>query len=99
TREWVSVSGTATVSRDRQRIRELYAPDWRAWFGKLDEVRDGGPDDPRIALILVTAESVIYMKQDKPTPLVLFEVAKGVLTGSPPDVGDVRELSGSELRG
>jgi general stress protein 26 len=24
---WVSVSGTATVSRDRQKIRELYAPD------------------------------------------------------------------------
>src|SRR5215216_1232088 len=31
-REWVSVSGLATVSRDRQKIAELYAPDWKFWF-------------------------------------------------------------------
>src|SRR5215216_633474 len=28
TREWVSVSGTATISTDRAKIRELYQPDW-----------------------------------------------------------------------
>ena len=33
-REWVSVSGIATISRDRAKIRELYAPDWKAWFGR-----------------------------------------------------------------
>ena len=43
TREWVSVSGTARVSQDRKRIHELYRPDWRAWFAKEDDVRDGGP--------------------------------------------------------
>ena len=32
TREWISVSGLATISRDRQKIRELYAPDWKMWF-------------------------------------------------------------------
>src|SRR5688572_23829913 len=56
-REWVSVSGTAEVSTDRERIRELYQPDWKIWFGALDDVRDGGPNDPRLALILVDAES------------------------------------------
>ena len=98
TREWVSVSGLAQISRDRARIHELYAPDWRAWFGELDDVRDGGPDDPRIALILVSAESVIYMKQNKPAPVVLFEVAKGMVTGTPPDVGEVRTLTTADLR-
>jgi general stress protein 26 len=97
TREWVSVSGTATVSQDRARIRELYRPDWKAWFGKVDEVRDGGPEDPRLALILVSADSVTYMKQNKPTPVVLFEVVKGMVTGSRPDIGEVREVSGREL--
>jgi len=98
TKEWVSVSGTARVSQDRALIGELYRPDWRAWFGRVDDVRDGGPDDPRLALLLVDADSVVYMKQDRPTPVVLFELAKGIVTGSRPDVGDVRELSGSELR-
>lgn len=91
--EWVSVSGTASVSTDRTRIRSLYQPNWKAWFGKVDEVRDGGPDDPRLALILVDADSVVYMKREKPTPLVLFEVAKGLLTDTRPDVGEVKRVN------
>jgi general stress protein 26 len=91
--EWVSVSGRARVSTDRDRIRELYQPDWRAWFGKIDEVRDGGPDDPRLALILVDAESVVYMKRDRSKPMVLFEVARGMVTGDRADIGETRKLN------
>jgi general stress protein 26 len=97
TREWVSVSGTATVSQDRRAIHELYRPDWKAWFGDQGGVRDGGPDDPRIALILVDVHSVSYLKVNKPKPLVLFEVAKGMVTGTPPQIGEERHLSRSEL--
>ena len=39
TREWISVSGIATVTRDHQKIRELYTPDWKMWF----------PDEGRLA--------------------------------------------------
>ncbi len=98
TREWVSVSGTARVAQDRTRIRELYRPDWRMWMGAEDDVRDGRPDDPRLALLLVTADSVHYMKKDKSTPAVLFEMASGMVTGDRPELGEVRELSGSDLR-
>lgn len=99
TREWVSVSGTARVSRDRARIHELYRPDWRAWFGDEGGERDGGPDDPRIALVLVDVDSVTYMKSDTPRPVVLFQVVKGMVTGEPPKTGELREVSGSELHG
>jgi general stress protein 26 len=97
TREWVSVSGTAHISRDRQKIHELYAPDWRAWFGDEGGERDGGPDDPRLALILVEAHTVVYQKSDRPQPLVLFEVVKGIVTGQPPKTGDLRHVSEGEL--
>lgn len=97
TREWVSVSGTAHVSRDRAKIRELYRPDWRAWFGDEGGERDGGPDDPRIALILVDAHSVVYLKSDRPQPLVLFDVAKAIVTGQPPKTGDLRHVGEGEL--
>ena len=90
--EWVSVSGTATISTDRAEIRRVHQPDWKAWFGEIDEVRDGGPDDPRLALILVDADTVIYMKQDKPKPVVLFEVVKGMVTGQKPDLGEPEKL-------
>jgi general stress protein 26 len=97
TREWVSVSGIATVSQDRRAIHELYQKDWRAWFGDEGGERDGGPDDPRLALILVDVQSVIYLKVDKPQPVVLFEVAKAMVTGTPPKIGAQRELSGEEI--
>lgn len=91
-REWVSVSGTGRVSIDRAAIRRLYKPDWKAWFGELDSIRDGGPGDPRLALILIDADSVHYLEVDKPGPVVLFEVAKAMVTGDPPDVGEVKRI-------
>ena len=97
TREWVSVSGLARVTQDRRLIHELHRRDWKAWFGDAGGERDGGPDDPRLALILVDVESVVYLKLDKPQPVVLFEVAKAMVTGSPPDVGVEREVSAAEL--
>ena len=95
--EWVSVAGTVRVSQDRALIRELYKPDWKAWFGDEGGARDGGPDDPRYALLLVDAHSVIYGKKNKPKPIALFEIARGIATGTPPDVMDLRKVTDAEL--
>jgi general stress protein 26 len=97
-REWVSVAGTAHVTQDRNLIKELYRPDWKAWFGDEGGTRDGGPGDPRLALILVEAQAVEYLVVDKPRPIVLFEIAKGIVTGSTPDVGEQRGLNERELQ-
>src|SRR4051812_22894076 len=97
-REWVSVAGTAQITQDRNLIKELYKPDWKAWFGDEGGDRNGGPNDPRLALILVEAESVEYLVVNKPRPMVLFEVVKGMVTGSTPDVGEERTLTDRELR-
>jgi general stress protein 26 len=96
-REWVSVSGVAHVSRDKHRIKTLYQPDWKIWFGNEGGKKDGGPDDSRIALIFVEADSVIYMKNDKPRPVILWEGIKAMVTGKPPEVGEVRHIRGGEL--
>jgi general stress protein 26 len=95
--EWVSVSGIATVSTDRDLVRELYKADWKAWLGDEGGDRDGSENDPRIALILVEALSATYMKVTKPKPVVLFEVAKAMVTGSPPNVGKIRNVTDREL--
>jgi general stress protein 26 len=92
TREWVSVSGTARVSRDRATIERLYDASWRIFFGKIDEVRDGGPHDPRLVLIQVDVDSVVYMKNDASLPRRLFEVAKSMVTGNAAELGDVRRI-------
>jgi general stress protein 26 len=96
-REWVSVSGTAVISQDRAKIKELYEPDWKAWFGDEGGNRDGGPDDPRLALILVDAHAVTYMKSKYAKPRVLFELARGMITGETAELGREELLSSEEL--
>ena len=97
TREWVSVSGTAVLSRDKALIRDLYQADWRAWLGDEGGERDGGPDDPRITIVLIEAHSVIYSKSDRPQAMQLFSLAKGIVTGTPPKMSDMRSLDEGEL--
>ena len=91
-REWVSVSGIASVNRDRENIRELYAADWKAWFPDEGDPRHGTPDDPRMVLIGVDVRAAVFLEVNKPKPVVLFEIAKGWLTGEMPDVGEMHDV-------
>ena len=91
--EWVSASGIATLSRDRAKIGELYAPDWKAWFGQEGDPRHGTADDPRIVLIGVRVHAAVFLEVNKPKPVVLFELAKGWLTGARVEAGETHELS------
>ena len=80
--------------------------DHQDFLGRLDEIdwfddeggdRDGGPNDPRLALIMVEAEQATYMKVNKSRPIILFETIKNKVIGSAPRRGEVREISGAEL--
>ena len=92
TREWVSVSGMAIVTRDRGKIHELYAQDWKAWFPDEGDPRHGTKDDPRMVLIGVKVHAAVFLEVNKPQPVVLFEIAKGWLTGSDPDIGEMHRI-------
>ena len=87
TREWVSVSGVARVSHDRQKIAELWAPDWALWFPDEGDPRHGTKDDPRMVLIGVDVHAAVFLEVDKPQPVVLFELVKGWVTGTEPELG------------
>ena len=93
TREWISVSGLAAVSRDRETIKALYAEDWKAWFPNEGDPRHGTPDDPRMVLIGVTVHSAVFLEVNKPQPVVLYEIVKGWATGTMPDIGTMHEVS------
>lgn len=97
-REYVSVAGTATITQDREIIRELYKPDWKVWFGDQGGEKDGGPDDPRLALVMVDALSAEFLVVNQPRAVILFEVAKAMISGKPPQLGDERTLTDRELR-
>ena len=92
TREWVSVSGTATITRDRQKIHELYASDWKLWFPNEGDPRHGTEDDPRMVLIGVRVHAAVFLEVNKPQPVVLFEIVKGWLTGTDPNIGEMHHI-------
>jgi len=92
TREWVSVSGIATLSQDRDTIAQLFSEDWKAWFGKEGDPRHGTPDDPRLVLIGVEVHSAVFLEVDKPQPVVLYEMVKGWIQGKEPDIGKMHKI-------
>ena len=98
TREFVSISGKVRLVRDRETIRRLHDDSWRTWMENRGGAMDGGPDDPRYVLLVVEPSSAVWFHLDKSEPRALYEVVKGKLTGKRPQLGEVKKLSGSELR-
>lgn len=91
-REWVSVSGTAVISRDRDKIRELYASDWSIWFDQDGDPRHGTAEDPRMVLIGVTVHAAEFLDVTKSKPMLLFELVKGWVSGTEPEFGEMHKL-------
>src|SRR5689334_15036375 len=88
----ISVSGMATLSRDRAKIRELYAPDWKLWFPEEGDPVQGTPDDPRMVLIAVTIHAAEFLEINKSRPVLLYELVKGWLTGTEPELGETHRI-------
>jgi general stress protein 26 len=59
--EWASVSGTAEIVTDRETVKKYYSKALKAWIGDLgDGTHNGGPEDPRIGIIRVKANTATY---------------------------------------
>jgi general stress protein 26 len=77
--KYVSVSGDAALSNDRERIRKIWSPAAKAWWE--------GPDDPAIRLLAVTPRDAQYW--DSPgTILSYVKMAAAIVTASRPAVGE-----------
>jgi len=98
--EWASIAGTATVVTDREFVRKYYSPSLKAWFGDLgDGVHDGGPGDPRIAMIRVSTVTATYMVVRKGMVARGMDVAQGMVTGEVAGINRLREIGSGEVEG
>jgi general stress protein 26 len=82
---YVSISGTATLVRERQKMKELWSSWFRTWFPR-------GIDDPNLALLRVQVEKAEYWDAPSSTMVQLFGVVKATLTGQPPQPGEHAKL-------
>ena len=83
---YVSVSGRATVVRDRAKVKELWSESLRTWFPK-------GADDPDIALLKVTVDAAEYWDAPSSAMVHLYGYAKAVTTGKRPGPGENEKVN------
>jgi general stress protein 26 len=84
--KYVSVSGRASIVRDKARAKELWSPAAKAWF-------PGGVDDPHLALLRVRIESVEYWDSPSSKMVQLYGLAKAIFTGErPKNLGENKKL-------
>lgn len=79
---YVSITGQATVTSDRELIRELWSPLAKAWF-------PGGVEDEDLVVIEVEAAQAEYWNVNDGEMVQFFKIARAAVTGRPPvDLGE-----------
>ncbi|RYG38895.1 general stress protein [bacterium] len=78
---YASVSGTATLVNDRQKMEEFWSPAYKAWFPK-------GLEDPDLALLKVNVRSGELWDAPASGIVYLFGAAKAAITGKSYEPGD-----------
>ena len=82
---YVSISGTATLVRDRQKMEELWSPWFRTWFPQ-------GLDEPNLTLLKVDVEKAEYWDAPSSAMVQLYGAVKATLTGQAPQAGEHAKL-------
>lgn len=75
---YLSLVGTAEISNDRERMRELWSPWMKSWFDSAE--------DPDLCLLRVTVSEGEYWDTPGGKVASLFSLVKGALTGDPGDM-------------
>jgi general stress protein 26 len=82
--KYVSVTGTAVVSNDRARIKELFSTPAKAWWNSAD--------DPNIRVLKITPDDAEFW--DSPGAVISYvKMAAAAISGKRPDIGENRKVS------
>jgi general stress protein 26 len=82
--KYVSITGTAAVSNDRARIKELFSTPAKAWWSSAD--------DPDIRVLKITPDDAEFW--DSPGSVISYvKMAAAAVTGSRPNIGDNRKVA------
>lgn len=82
--KYVSLTGTAAISNDRGKIRELFSTPAKAWWDSAE--------DPNIRLLKIAPDDAEFW--DSPGTVVSYvKMAAAAVTGTRPDLGDNRKVA------
>ena len=81
--KYVSVTGTAAVSNDRAKIKQLFSTLAKAWWDSAE--------DPNIRVIKMTPDDAEFW--DTPRSVISYvKMAAAAITGGRPDIGENRKV-------
>ena len=81
---YVSVTGTAVVSNDRAKIKQLFSTEAKAWWDSAD--------DPNIRVLKITPDDAEFW--DSPGTVISYvKMAAAAVTGTRPEIGDNRKVA------
>jgi general stress protein 26 len=83
--DWLSVSGSGEVLRERPTIEALWSPMAKPWF-------PGGKDDPTLVALRVRADAIEYWDANSSRMMRMLEMARAALSGQRADLGDHGEV-------
>lgn len=83
---YVSVSGAASISKDKAKMEELWSPMLKAWF-------PDGLDDPDLTLIKVSVEHAEYWESSSSKVVNLVGFIKAVVTGKEMEGGENEKIT------
>ncbi len=83
---YVSVSGTAQLVHDREKIKEFWNPFYKAWFPE-------GQDDPNIVLLKVEVSQAEYWDSPSSKMVQLVGFVKALATGKEYDGGKNEKIN------
>ena len=83
---YVSVSGTASVVKDRTKMEELWNPILKAWF-------PDGLDTPGICLLRVSVEQAEYWDSPSSTIVQIAGFVKAMVTGQRASGGENEKIN------
>ena len=82
--KYVSITGTAAISNDRERIRQLFSTPAKAWWDSAE--------DPNIRLLRISPDDAEFW--DSPGSVISYvKMAAAAATGTRPDLGDNRKVA------
>ncbi len=84
--KYIALKGTATVSHDKAKIKELWNPMYKAWFPK-------GEDDPEIAVLRVDVTEGDYWEASSSKLVVMAKYAFAAATGKAVPVGEAGHVA------
>jgi general stress protein 26 len=84
--QYVSLSGTAEIVKDRAKIKELWKPILKAWF-------PDGPEQADLALLRVRVEKAEYWESPSSSVAQVFSFVSAIVTGKQVEMGENKKIN------